>query len=99
MDNLDLIWWCLLAFLIGIWWWSRRLKKHVDEMHKEIQQLLSKIIFMRTETHGDVIYAYNAFNNEFVCQGKDLEELSEQFGKRYPDRKGVIVKPDEEKAT
>ena len=84
-----------LALMFGVWLWGRKLKRDIDEIQEEIHKLLSKIVFMRVETHGDVIYAYNAFNDEFVCQGKDLQDLSDQFGKRYPDRKGVIVRPDE----
>jgi hypothetical protein len=98
---MDIYEWILLvsvAFCVGAWLWGRRIQRDIDEMQEEIHKLMSKIVFMRTETHGEVIYAYNAFNNEFVCQGKDLQELSDQFGIRYPDRKGIIVRPDEEPA-
>ena len=49
---------------------------------------------MRTETHNDIIFAYNAITNDFVCQGKDMDELNKNFGLRFPESKGVIVKPD-----
>jgi hypothetical protein len=51
---------------------------------------------MRVETHADTVYAYNAMNHEFVCQGKDMDDLNIQFGLRYPGRRGVIVEPDKE---
>lgn len=96
MDTYEWVVLASIAFCIGAWLWGRRIQRDIDAMQEEIRNIMNKIVFMRTEQHGDVIYAYNAFNNEFVCQGKDLTDLSDQFGKRYPDRKGIIVQPNEE---
>ena len=96
MEDIGIIWWVALGFVFVIWLWTRRIKREIKELEGHIKQAMSKIIFMRTETHGDTIFAYNAFNDEFVCQGKDMEDLNVQFGKRYPGHKGIIVKPDEE---
>lgn len=92
--------WIVAAWglLIGVWLWSRKIDREVKAMEKDLKATLSKILFMRIEEHEGRLFAYNAFNNEFVCQGADKEELNENFGKRYPDRRGVIVEPDKETA-
>jgi len=61
-------------------------------------ELLDKVIFLRIEQHLEVIYAYNAANNEFVCQGKTMDDLIVNFGLRYPNKKGIVVKPDKGEA-
>jgi hypothetical protein len=61
-------------------------------------ELLDKVIFLRIEQHLEVIYAYNAANDEFVCQGKNMDDLTVNFGLRYPNKKGIVVKPEEGEA-
>jgi hypothetical protein len=86
--------------MIVLWLISRKLQKVLKETEErladDVKKLMDRIIFMRTETHNNVIFAYNAITNDFVCQGKDMEELNSNFGLRFPGSKGVIVKPDEE---
>jgi|LauGreDrversion4_2_1035121.scaffolds.fasta_scaffold1528803_2 hypothetical protein len=95
MEDYSFIWWLLAIFLFVVWRWTRKLEQDVNNMHKEIAGVMQKIVFMRIETHADVIYAYNAMNEEFVCQGKTMDDLNVQFGLRFPDRKGIIVQPDD----
>ena len=86
------------ALVISVWLWSRKIEREVKAMEKDIKLALDKILFMRIEEHDGRLFAYNAFNNEFVCQGANKEELNENFGKRYPERRGVIVEPEKETA-
>lgn len=90
----------LLLFMVLLWAVGQKLKRHVAEveaqMVTEVKELFDKIIFMRTETHNDIIFAYNAITNDFVCQGKDMEELNKNFGLRFPESKGVLIKPESE---
>lgn len=90
----------LILFLILMWIVGQRLKRHIAEVEAqvvtEVKELFDKIIFMRTETHNDIIFAYNAVTNDFVCQGKDMEELNKNFGLRFPESKGVLIKPESE---
>jgi hypothetical protein len=94
----DWVYWVGIGIIVGTWLWARNLRKEVEAMHKDVSRVMQKIVFMRVEHHDNIIFAYNAFNNEFVCQGKDIDELNARFGLRYPDRKGIIVRPDEEEA-
>lgn len=85
----------LAAIIVGVWLWSRKIKKEVAELETHIREELSKIVFMHIEHHDNSVFAYNAFNKEFVCQGTDLEDLNVQFGKRFPEHRGIIVETEE----
>ena len=95
MEDYSFIWWLLAIFLFMVWRWTRKVEQDVNNMHKEIAGVMQKIVFMRIETHADVMYAYNATNEEFICQGKNIDDLNVQFGLRFPDRRGIIVQPDD----
>ncbi len=85
----------LAAIIVGVWLWARKIKKEVAEIESHIRTELSKIVFMHIEHHDNLVFAYNAFNEEFVCQGTDLNDLNIQFRKRFPTHRGVIVEPEE----
>lgn len=65
-----------------------------DEVEAQIEELRNKFIFLKIEEHNGIQFAYNATNNEFVCQGNTFDELNENFGKRFPGAKGILVKDD-----
>jgi hypothetical protein len=83
------------AVLIAVWVWSRRIEREVKNVEKDIEVLLSKILFMRVEKHNDLMFAYDASSGDFVCQGNSMEELNTNFGIRYPNRRGIIVEAEE----
>lgn len=85
----------LAAIIVGVWLWARKIKKEVSEIESHIRAELSKIVFLHIEHHDNLVFAYNAFNEEFVCQGTDLDDLNIQFGKRFPAHRGIIVEPEE----
>ena len=63
--------------------------KQIAKMKEEEAEILLKI-----EKHNDVIYCYRKDNNEFVGQGTTLEEVAEQFKKKYPSNDARILKED-----
>ena len=85
-----------VVIIIGVWMWLRKVKREINETEVYIKEEIGKIMFMRIEHHNNLLFAYNAFNEEFICQGSSLEDLNTQFGKRFPNRRGVIVAPEEE---
>ena len=90
--------WIILCWMliIGVWLWTRRIEREVREIEKDVTAMLSNVLFMQTEKHDDMIFAYDAMSGNFICQGATMEELNINFGKRYPNRRGVLV---EEKGT
>ena len=55
-----------------------------------VQEELKKILVLRVEKFGDVFYIYNQVTNEFVCQGKTLQEIQEVYKLRFPDRRALV---------
>jgi phosphosulfolactate phosphohydrolase-like enzyme len=67
----------------------RLASKEIAKIKAEDGEILLKI-----EKHNDVIYCYRKDNNEFVGQGATLEEVAEQFKKKYPSNDARILKED-----
>jgi hypothetical protein len=88
-DNFYL--WLVGISLFFLWLWIRRIRKDIATMQADMQKVLGSILFMRIEKHEETLYAYNALNEEFICQGSSIEDLNKQFGQRYPNCKGIIV--------
>lgn len=88
-DNFYL--WLVGISLFFLWLWIRRVYREIVTMKAGMQKVLDSILFMRVEKHDSTMYAYNALNDEFICQGNNLEDLNKQFGQRYPRCKGIIV--------
>ena len=92
--------WLVGISLFFLWLWIRRVRKDIATMQADMQKVLDSILFMRIEKHEETLYAYNALNEEFICQGSSIEDLNKQFGQRYPNCKGIIVEnpnPQEQK--
>jgi hypothetical protein len=90
----------LFGFSIGLWvsyllinyvgkLVYNRLMAQVEQETATAKEI--KRIEMKVEKHGDVWYAFDATNDDFVCQGADLKELKANFIKRFPGRDGAIV--------
>lgn len=77
---------------------SRDLEQEVAKVTKDIENIMSKVLFMRIENHDNMIFAYNAITDDYICQGKDMDELNVNFGLRYPHHKGVLIEPKKEEA-
>ena len=52
------------------------------------------VILLQTETIDDMIYCFSAVDDQFICQGKSLNELRSHFSIRFPSHNGVIAKFD-----
>jgi hypothetical protein len=52
------------------------------------------VILLNVEKFQDQYYCYNTTTGEFVCQGKSIPELDEQFHSRYPEMKALISSAD-----
>lgn len=45
---------------------------------------------MRLEKHSDLLYAFTVEDDNFIAQGKDLEELDKAIQARFPGKKFSI---------
>lgn len=92
-----------MAF-IGIWLAitlakiQREGAQAADQIRDFANEVISKLVFLKIEEHPEGLFAYDAVSGDYVCQGKDMDALNEAFGKRFPHKKGVLVKPEEGEA-
>lgn len=91
----------ILILLVGSLWLRKMgndLEREVEKLTKEVEHIMSKILFMRVENHNGTMFAYNALTDDYICQGKDIDELNVNFGLRFPNYKGVLIEPKKEEA-
>jgi hypothetical protein len=69
----------------------QRLIKQVDQA---VDQAVEKaIIRVKVEKHHDTYYLFNEATDEFIAQGKDMQELKDRCDQRFP--RNLIVANDE----
>jgi hypothetical protein len=84
MDLLSII---LNAIWIAFWFWVgtklvervKSLKEKDNLLSKEavILSQIKKIPTLKTEIHGEVIFAFNTGDDTFVAQGSSIDEVAE----------------------
>ena len=89
----------IIGILLNILWFyllmktnsrEERMKREIERNINIAYEHLKNTIIMRAEQHGEMIYLYNQHTNEFVCQGKTLEDLHKSFGARFPGQKALV---------
>ena len=94
----------LLVFLILVVWaivlllWTKRAKPEL-EISPEAQDILSRVtdetlIILEVEPVDDQFLCYNYFTKEFVCAGRNIEEIRDRFKQRYPNKDAAVAKGD-----
>ena len=103
-----------LAFLVQvIFWWFifqtvfsvlLRIRETKEQRFRDMIEKLDEITHrVSVEKHGDMYYWFDADDNEFLAQGKGLEDTIDQLKKRFPnhiffvtsgDKKYKIASPD-----
>lgn len=74
-----------------VWLVLRLASKEIAKMKAQEEAILLKV-----ENHNGMLYCYRKDNDEFVGQGKSLEELADIFKRKYPSQDGRILKEDAE---
>lgn len=84
--------------------WVDRLRTMLEEAMTEdtksepsIQDQVSagKIIPLTVEVENNLYYCYNSNTNQFICQGADVKEITEQFQQRFPGLNAFLKAGDE----
>ena len=63
----------------------------------ETQDTLEKLanetlIILEVEPVNDQFLCYNYFTKEFVCTGRNIEEIRDRFHQRYPNKDAAVAK-------
>jgi hypothetical protein len=97
-----LIWFGLIYFAVTIAfglleaWLIYRFSRELSEELTSVGQALDeeRLIALTVEQQHDQYFCYNSVTNDFVCQGRDLEEIRERFRERYPNKDAAIYDGD-----
>ena len=71
----------------------------LSTMSPESQDTLVKLtnetlIILEVEPVNNQFLCYNYFTKEFVCAGRNIEEIRDRFKQRYPNKDAAVAKGD-----
>ena len=71
----------------------------LSTMSPESQDTLVKLtnetlIILEVEPVNNQFLCYNYFTKEFVCAGRNIEEIQDRFKQRYPNKDAAVAKGD-----
>jgi hypothetical protein len=66
-----------------------RIQKQIVHIAYQIE---SEFVLLDMEQDAGQYFCYNHKTKKFVCQGRDLEEVGNNFRIRYPDKRGLIFR-------
>lgn len=90
-----------LVILLAVLWiatkvaqaWHKAEAKVLEDYAKQAEK--DSTLMLSVEKIGDIIYCWDAGNNDFICQGRTAQELRENFHARFPDRNAAILHGDD----
>jgi hypothetical protein len=78
-----------------VWRIIRRFETDLREVVREaVAEVEASLIGLIVEQEGDVIYAYTEKDRQFVCQGRDLQQIRDGFRSRYPEKTAYLAGGD-----
>lgn len=86
----------IVVWNLGLWWAQKRIEREIveEELVAELQRRLP--VQLNIEEINGMVYGWDHKTNDFVCQGRDLEEFRSHFRARFPNRNAAIMDgPDE----
>jgi hypothetical protein len=70
-----------------------QLQTDMDEVLNKVQDQTMSI---QVEKHNDTIFCFSEQDKQFICQGKNLDEIRQAFRSRFPDKTAFITGGDPE---
>ena len=87
-----IFWYIVFSFLLGL---IIRYNKNKEENLTELKNKLDEIVHrVQVEQHGEVYYWFDADDNEFLAQGKDVEEVVTKIKQRFPNHIFFLASKD-----
>ena len=62
---------------------ERNIRHFIHAMHEDIT---SNFIKIKIERHNDMLYVYDLETNQFMAQGKNEQELTNQLREKFPGK-------------
>ncbi len=74
----------------GIWYaFKRKMMIMIEQEQAEADEVLTKVVANIERIEGQ-LYCYDD-NNQFICQGVTLNDLTEAYKARYPDKPSCVL--------
>lgn len=67
-----------------------KMRKEIVQNIQHAYEMLKTMFILRAEQVGTDFYVYNQVTNEFVCQGKNIDEIAKAFNERFPGQRAII---------
>ena len=88
----------LVVWVIISLFWSERANPAL-EITPEAQDILARVanktlVILEVEPVNDQFLCYNYFTKEFVCTGRNIQEIRDRFEQRYPNKEAAVAKGD-----
>lgn len=87
-----IFWYIVLQVILG--WMERRMSERNEEMREVIERVSNIVHRVRVEQHGEIYYWYDEDNDDFLAQGKDLEEATNHLRARFPGHLFFVTHKD-----
>ena len=72
--------------------YRRKKEKELDQYVDRALELYKRLIIMlKVDLVDKMYYCYNNETGDFVCQGKNIEEITKAFKERYPNHGSYIL--------
>ena len=96
--------WIALGILVGmaiaillIYLYIRGLVHEVvTELQEQLERAEASMLPVVVERENGTIFCYEEEGRQFICQGKDLEEIKSAMKLRFPDRVAYLAGGDED---
>ena len=93
MNLFDIVWAVLVCWVtisLGTRILAAISNNELEEKLEKVEKLRAMIHEVNVEKHGEMTYWFDAENNQFLGQGKTLEEIVSVIKSRFPDHIFVL---------
>lgn len=93
LSVLELAFWAWVGWTATGWMLGQQRNTELVEAIQNLEQ--ERLIALTIEVDQDTYFCYNSITKDFVCQGRDIQEIVKNFALRYPDKQAAIFDGDE----
>lgn len=86
MDAIEILIWAFVVFFAARMFLeavNSRLEDKLEQQQDLIKKLNEVIHVVKEEKHGDVVYWFDKDNDQFLAQGRDIEEIKAHIKQRF----------------
>lgn len=86
MDAIEILFWAFIVFLatrLMLNSINDRLEEKLEHHNNLIKKLNEVIHVVKEEKHGDIVYWFDKDNDQFLAQGRDIEEIKLHIKERF----------------